>query len=157
MIPMKKLLLLVVGCALLLACDGKTLYSETDSDFTENRWLKSDVKFYEFHIKQPATQYELEVFFSHVYGYQFPKVPIIAEVTHPDGKIMSLEFDLILKDEKGEDLGDCAGDYCDVVQKIPTQKPLEPGSYKVRLMHDFEGEYLPNVLGVGIRVQQLMD
>lgn len=148
---------MLVFCTLLAGCNGKTLYSETDSDFPDNRWLKSDVKFYEFHIKQPATQYELEVFFSHIYGYQFPKVPLIAEITHPDGKITSLEFDLVIKNDQGEDLGDCAGDYCDLIQKIPTQQPLVPGSYKVRLMHDFEGEFLPNVLGVGIRVEQLVD
>ena len=146
-----------MSCALLAACNSKTLYSETDDNFTQNRWLKSDIKVYEFEITEPATPYEIEVFFSHVYGYQFPKVPLIAELTRPDGNITSHQFDFMIKDESGNELGDCAGDYCDLSQKIPVEGALSVGKYKLRLMHNFEGEFLPNVLGIGIRVEQLSD
>lgn len=148
---------MIFASILLVSCQGETHYSETDRSFEDNRWQKSDIKTYEFEIAQAATPYEIEVFFSHVYGYQFPKVPLIAEITYPDGTMESVDFDLLLKDASGAELGDCAGDYCDLTQKIEVPKPLTAGKYKVRLMHGFNGEFLPNVLGLGLRVQQLVD
>lgn len=152
---MKKLALFLFAFAL-ASCTGESVFSKTDKGFAENRWQKSDIKTYEFKIEQSATPYEMQVFFSHIYGYQFEKAPLIAEITYPDGQLSSVKFDLILKDASGE-LGDCAGDYCDLTQKIELPKPLEKGKYKVRLMHDFNGEYLPNVLALGLRVEKLMD
>ena len=148
---------LLVFAVFFISCSGESVFSKTDKGFVENRWAKSDIKTYEFEIDQAATPYEMQLFFSHVYGYQFAQVPVIAEVTYPDGQMSSIAFDLALKDASGAELGDCAGDVCDLVQNIALPKPLEPGKYKVRIMHNFNGEYLPNVLAVGLRVEQLQD
>ncbi|MBD3582098.1 gliding motility lipoprotein GldH family protein [Flavobacterium selenitireducens] len=152
---MKRLALALLAI-LATSCTSEAVFSKTDTAFAANRWQKSDIKTYEFEIDQAATPYEMQVFFSHVYGYQFEKVPLIAEVTYPDGQLSSLKFDLIVKDASGE-LGDCVGDYCDMTQKIELARPLDKGKHKVRLMHDFNGEYLPNVLALGLRVEKLMD
>jgi len=153
---MKKVAVALLA-VLLFSCQGDTFYSKTDKNFDENRWQKSDIKVYEFEITKEATPYEMQVFISHVYGYQFAEVPLIAEITYPDGEMSSVNFDLKLKDGSGSELGDCAGDYCDLTQKIDVPKPLSVGKYKVRLMHNFNGEYLPNMLALGLRVEQLQD
>lgn len=142
---------------LLISCNGNTLYSEIDKSFEENRWQKSDIKTYEFEIIQDATPYEANVFMSYIYGGQFAKIPMIAEITYPDGQMSSVAFDFVTKDDSGQELGDCSGDYCDLTQKIDLPKPLSPGKYKVRLMNTFNNEYVPNVFALGLVVEQLAD
>ncbi|RZJ72450.1 hypothetical protein [Flavobacterium sp.] len=153
---MKRVALLLLTF-LAISCSEKSLYSETDKSFDENRWQKSDIKVYEFEIAQAATPYEMDVFMSYVYGAQFAKIPMIAEVTYPDGQMSSVTFDFVTKTDSGEEKGDCSGDFCDLDQKIDLPKPLVRGKYKVRLMHNFNNEYLPNVLALGLRVNQLAD
>ncbi len=153
---MKKLLLFF-AFATIISCNEKAVYSDTDKSFEENRWQKSDIKVYEFELKQGATPYEMDVFMSYVYGAQFARIPLVAEVTYPDGQMSSVTFDFKTKTDSGEEAGDCSGDFCDLSQKIELPKPLVPGKYKVRLMHNFNNEYLPNVLALGIRVNQLAD
>lgn len=153
---MKRLALLLTAL-FLASCQNESVYSRTDKNFADNRWQKSDIKLYEFNLDQPATPYEIQVFVSHVYGYQFATVPLIAEITYPDEQISSVAFDLRLKDSSGAELGDCAGDYCDLTQKIRVPRPLVAGKYKVRLMHQFNAEYLPNILALGLRVEKLQD
>ncbi|RZJ68067.1 MAG: hypothetical protein EOO50_02980 [Flavobacterium sp.] len=151
---MKKILF-VFAMLLLISCNGKTVYSES-GDVPENRWQKADIKTYEFEIDQAATQYEIEVLMSYVYGSQVRPLPLIAEITYPDGQMRSSEFSLEFKNA-GEDLGDCSGDFCDIAQKIPTQETLVPGKYKLRLMHNSNEPFVANVLNLGIRVSQLND
>lgn len=151
---MKKIALVLL--VMLAACNGKDVYSETDRYFEDNRWEKSDIKTYEFEIEQSATPYELSVFLSHVYGYQFDSAPMIAEITYPDGSLSSVKFDFRFK-ENDKELGECAGDFCDLSQAIPVEKPLVAGKYKLRLMHNFNAEFLPNILALGLRVTQLPD
>jgi gliding motility-associated lipoprotein GldH len=153
---MKKIALFF-ALTLLVSCDGKSVYSQIDKDFKENRWQKSDIKVYEFEVSQAATPYGIDVFMSYVYGAQFAKIPLIAEVTYPNGEMTSVTFDFVTKTASGEELGDCSGDFCDLSQKIELPKPLSPGKYRVRLMHNFPNEYLPNVLALGLKVEQPND
>jgi gliding motility-associated lipoprotein GldH len=152
-----KQLILVCSFFLLFSCNDKTVYDKVDKDFPENRWQKSDVKTYTFEITKTGVNYTVEVLFSHIYGYQFSSAPLIAEITYPDGKLVSNGIILQIIGEDGEDLGDCAGDYCDLTQPIINNEPLAVGKYSVKLSHNFQAEFLPNVLGVGIQVKQEFD
>lgn len=151
---MKKILF-VFAALLLISCDGKTVYSES-GDVPENRWQKADIKTYEFDLEEAATPYEIEVLFSYVYGSQVKPLPLIAEITYPDGQMRSSEFNLEFKVD-GNDLGDCSGDFCDISQQIPVKEALVPGHYKFRLMQNSSEPFVPNVLNLGIRVKQLAD
>lgn len=149
---MKKTLLLLVLPFLFFSCNQSGVYDRFDSDFTENRWLKNDAKTYEFTIDDDTRLYDIVFTFSHVYGYQFDKVPLRFELTLPGGQTVQRAIDLPIKDAKGHDLGDCSGDYCDLDYVLENQKALKKGTYKITVSHAFEGPYLPNVLGIGLRV-----
>lgn len=152
-----KRLLFVLLTILLFSCNSKTIYDQVDKDFAKNRWQKSDVRTYSFEITTKGVYHNVYVLFSHVYGYQFSSAPLVAEITYPDGKVESRGIILQITGEDGEDLGDCAGDYCDIRQEIMKNEVLPVGKYTVKLSHNFQAEFLPNVLGIGIEVEQAVD
>jgi len=135
---------------LLVSCDKKSVYSQFDDDFTENRWEKTDVRNYEFTITETGN-YDLVLDFSHVYGFPFAQVPIKIEMSGPDGILFSENLNIELRKDDSE-VSDCSGDYCDMQQEIFTKRVLKAGSYKVLLSNEFDHEYLPNVLGIGIQI-----
>lgn len=145
--------LLAFAClisVLFSSCD-QSAFKQFDQDFTENRWAKTDVRSYDFDLEKDGS-YDVYVDFSHVYGAQFPSIPIKMEIFLPDGSKSIEKFVVQIKNEKGEDAGDCNGDYCDLKQEVFKNRPLEAGKYKITLANEFDFDYFPNVIGLGIRV-----
>ena len=48
-------------------------------------------------------------------------------------------------------------DYCDITQVMFTDKKMLAGKYSVEVSQLFKGDYLPNVLGVGVQVSTSKD
>lgn len=136
---------------LLLSCNGNSVYKHLDANFDENRWQRTDIKTYEFQLEKDGN-YNLAIVFSHVAGIQFAEIPLNFEMADANGIVLAENIILKTKDAQGNDIGDCAGDYCDMEQIVFTRKTLKAGSYKIRLANAFNHEYLPNVLGVGVNL-----
>ena len=151
---MKPKLFLIAFVFILISCNKNQVYEEFNRDFTDNRWEDKDVKSFEFENKQSEGVCDMKLHFGHISGFQFKEVPLEVEIFTPEGKVEVLPIVLKLKDESGNDIGDCSGDICDVFQTIKTFEKLEIGVYKIRVKSRFSGEYLPNVLGVGIVVEK---
>lgn len=137
--------------AVLFSCNQNTVYRQFDSSFDDNRWPRTDVKSYDVAIEKEGA-YDLEIDFSYVAGMQFGEIPIYFQLVNPNGKIETQDIIMQTKDANGKDVGDCAGDYCDMVHGVFQSKILKPGLYKVKLTNAFNHEYLPNVIGIGIRL-----
>lgn len=149
---MKKILFLaLLVLSLLVSCDKQNVYKEFDRSFDENRWLKSDVKVYNFTLEN-AGKYDLLIDYSHVAGFQFTEIPIRVEMVAPSGAVTGENYMIQTKDKQGKDLGDCTGDLCDIQQLLFKSRPLSSGHYKIRLINEFDNEYLPNTIGLGIRL-----
>lgn len=119
------------------------------------RWQASDKKIYEFDIEDENQLYNIVFQFSHVYGYQFASIPLMVYIESPDGKTEELKIDVPIKDDSGKDLAECAGDVCDLKYRIKEKTKLQKGIHKVTISHSFEGPYLPNVIGIGLNVENV--
>lgn len=150
-----KTLLLLSLFAILISCSKQNLFSRFDTFGEENRWQKSDAKVYDFTIDDDSQLYNVVFRFSHVYDYQFPSVPLNVLIESPDGKTEELKIDVPIKDDSGKDLGECAGDVCDLKYTIEEKTKLQKGIYKITISHSFEGPYLPNVIGIGLNVENV--
>ncbi len=139
---------------MIISCKKNLTFSEFDSSFKSNRWEKKEVKEYNFIIDDETKYYNLTLVFSHVYGYQFPSIPIKVELTNTDN-MENIVFDLQIIDKNGKQIGDCAGDICDLKYTFKEKTKLLKGKYKLKLSHTFNGPYLPNVIGVGLNVEKL--
>lgn len=119
----------------------------------DQRWQVSDAKVYEFDIENDSQFYNIVFQFSHVYGYQFSTIPMNFTIKSPDGKTEVIDINLAIADDSGKQLGDCSGDVCDLFYTLKERTKLQKGKYKVTVTHSFKGPYLPNVIGIGLAVQ----
>ena len=137
---------------LLFACDD-ALYKKTVKNFEQNRWYQTAPLEFEFDVEDIEATYDLTMHFSYVYGSQFSEIPIEVYITDPTHQIDKIPYDLKLRDEHGNELGDCAGDVCDLAVYIKERYTFkEKGAYKIQVLNKFNNEYLPNVLAIGFRV-----
>lgn len=148
-----KNLLTIALFFILISCNSSSTFSQFDKMGEDNHWGKSDIKTYEFEIKEDSKFYNVVFEFSHVYDYQFATVPIQFVIESPDGKKETLAIDLAIKDANGKEIGECAGDVCDLDYQIKEKTKLANGTYKIKISHNFKGApYLPNVIGIGLKV-----
>ena len=150
-----KITLLFAALTLFVSCDKSKLFSEFNTFGESNRWQKTDVEVYEFAVEDDSQQYDLTFRFSHVYDYQFDSVPINFTIEKPNGEKENFSIDLAIKDSSGKEIAECAGDVCDLKFKIKEKIKLEKGNYKVTISQNFNGPYLPNVIGIGLDVNSV--
>ncbi len=138
---------------LIVSCNKSEVYSKFDDGFPENRWQEKDAKTYDFTIDDDSKLYNITFRFSHVYDYQFNSIPVNFTIVNPNGETEKKQIDLKIKDASGKELAECSGDFCDLNYKLEENSKLLKGNYKIIVSHSFEGPYLPNVLGVGLKVE----
>lgn len=139
----------------LISCTSSSTFNQFDKMPENNHWEKSDTKVYEFEIKDTSenSYYNIVFQFSHVYDYQFASIPIQFIIKTPDGKEETLNINLPIKETNGKEIGDCAGDICDLKYLLKTKTKLIKGTYKIIVSNNFNGaNYLPNVIGIGLEV-----
>jgi len=141
---------LIIAALLLTGCE-KTAFKQYDTDFVGNRWQKNDVKTYNFELKENGT-YDVMIDFSHVYGTQFNSLPLKVIMVKPDQSRETADYLLELRDADGNELGDCSGDYCDLREPVFSKRELKAGNYQISVANNFEYDFVPNVLGIGVRV-----
>jgi gliding motility-associated lipoprotein GldH len=149
-----KFLLLFSVFSLLISCSDNH-FRQFDILPEDQRWQASDKKVYEFNIENEAQLYTINFQFSHIYGYQFASFPLSISIESPNGKTEVLNIDLKIADDSGKQLAECSGDVCDLFYKIKEKTKLQKGNYKITVSHSFEGPYLPNVIGLGLAVENV--
>lgn len=144
-----KILVLFAVLFSLSSCE-KSAFKQFD-EFDENRWYQNDVRQYDFVIPESGN-YDLKINFSSAYGSPFAAIPLKVTIVFPDKTTTVDDVSLKLLDESGTVLSDCSGDFCDLEQVVFSNKKFDAGSYKISVANEFDHEFLPNVLGVGIRL-----
>ena len=59
---------------------------------------------------------------------------------------------LMTVDENGKELGDCAGDICDLKHLLVSKAKLLKGEHQITVTHSFHFDYLPNIIHIGLDV-----
>ena len=144
-------LLLVMG---LQSCNTNEVYHDFQNDFTDNRWSSNDSRVFEFANDDLAGLYTIKIQLAHIYDFEFSKIPLEITIIPPSKKKETLSMDLVVKDATGKDIGDCTGDICDVYAPIQSNIKLQKGKYTLEVKNNFEGAYLPNILGIGVIIEK---
>jgi len=139
----------------LISCSEKTEYSKFIRLPENHKWFKTDAKTFEFSIGDTTKIYNVEFEFSHIADYQFASVPIRIDITNPKGELELHSIDFNIVDKNGKPLADCGGDICDMSMNVLEKTKLQKGKYTIKISHDFDKPYLPNVIGIGIKVKEL--
>lgn len=148
--------LFFIALFLMLSCDESAVYQKIDTDFEKNRWFKTVIKNHTIDIKKESA-YTLFFDFRHVHDFQFAEIPIQFRIEDPNGTVSVEKIMLSIKDKNGKDKGECMGDICDLRQIVFSDKLLKEGNHTISISHQFEGEYLPNVIGIGLRLEEIIN
>lgn len=147
---MKKYILVIFGL-FLVSCNKNTIHDSFERDFILNRWITNEELTFEFSIPEDGV-YDIDLHFGHVYDFQFATIPLELTFLNEQQIINQKAIDLVIKNDKGEDLADCSGDICDLYQNIEKEVSMQKGTYVIKVKNKFPASYLPNILGLGIRV-----
>ena len=124
-----------------------------NKDFENNRWLKQDIKTFDFEVDEPTDSAKIAAKFSHIYEPGYNNIPLEVTIKNPDGKEETFTANLQLKDAEGKEVTDCLGDICDLEQTIKDGYSLKKGKYIITLANNVQTPYLPNVIGIGINIE----
>lgn len=138
---------------IMTSCNNSSVYNE-GHDFPKNQWLKKNSNSFVFTIDDDASLYDVTFNLSHVYDYQFASAPLSFKWTKPDGSSEVIPVDFKFKDENGKELGDCAGDICDLKHTLASKAKLLKGEHQITITHSFHFDYLPNIIHIGLDVSK---
>lgn len=145
---------LIAGLFLMMiSCGNSSVYNE-GHDFPKNQWPKKSTNSFVFTIDDEASLYDVTFNLSHVYDYQFASAPLLFKWIKPDGSSENIRVDFKFKDKNGKELGDCAGDICDLKHTLTSQTKLLKGEHQITVTHSFNFDYLPNIIHIGLDVSK---
>lgn len=151
-IGMKKIIPFI-AFLVILSCNKDNVFHKFDKDFESNRWSKLDIKKYDFEISE-ANKYDVILEFSHIYDYDMKTIPLVIKIQSPDGTQTTEKLDLSIKDKFGKHLADCSGDICDLKYVLKSNYDLSKGSFSISISNTSKFGFLPNVLGIGLKVKK---
>lgn len=131
------------------ACDRS--YHKFDKDFVDFKWPKDDHRNFEFEVPEDGL-YDLTFELSHGYTYPFANLPLHFLIVAPDGAKQNFNIDIPISDANGRKIGECALDICDLNFNIKNGVNLIRGQYKIVISNAFSGAYVPDIIGIGLRV-----
>jgi gliding motility-associated lipoprotein GldH len=132
----------------LFSCDSNVVFDSFSNDFKDNRWLSEDYHEFDFIIEKEGN-YEVQLHFGHIDKYQIPKVDVQIEITTPEGTVKAIPMVLEMQSETIK--SDCMGDICDLFVLIVSDNMIQ-GKHKIVVKNTSKYPYLPDVLGIGIKV-----
>ena len=128
---MKKLLTVLVIAIGLMSCepDG-SVYVEHQELSPELEWLKKDVRTFKVPVTDNKQAYNLSLSFRYATGYQYPTANVKVTETSPSGKETIKEYDLKVREENGDYIGEPGFDIWDSEHLVEANKKYEEtGTY----------------------------
>ena len=152
---MRKAALLLFGmCMLLYSCDQAKIY-ENHLDNERITWNRFDVKTFNIDIEDTTASYDFYVAIRHITAFPFGFITIQFTIYTPSGETRMLEQKIILKDDKGNWLGDGMGDLWDLNHLVREDfRFTRPGTCTVEVSSTMSQANLPGIMQVGLIVRR---
>jgi gliding motility-associated lipoprotein GldH len=146
--------ILVLVVFILNACNSNVVFSKYHT-FKDDEWKASEKAEFDLEIKDTKTLNNVSLMIRHADAYPFNNIFLFVTTTYPDGKITKDTMEVILANQKGEWLGNGAGDIFDF--KVPIKKnvmfPLA-GKYHFAFEQGMRVDPLPLVMDFGFEIEK---
>lgn len=128
---MKKLLTVLSIALSLLACQPEDrIYAEHQELSPEVEWLKKDTRTFKVPVTDNNQTYNLSLSFRYANGYQYPTANVKVTETSPSGKEVVKEYELKVREDNGNYIGEAGYDIWDSEHLVePNKKYQETGTY----------------------------
>lgn len=134
--PLIKVNLLFLFIALFSSCgDSGVLYKKYEK-IKDLEWKKGDQKTFVIHIDDNRRPKEMVLTFRYATGYQFDKVFLKVTEINPQGERTIRDVDFLVRDEKGQFIGEKGFDIIDLEYVLASNKEFPThGDYTYIIEH----------------------
>ncbi|HAQ69978.1 gliding motility lipoprotein GldH [Salibacteraceae bacterium] len=149
----KNLILSMLTIAIgLIACQPEgRVYIEHQELSPEIEWLKQDSREFLVPIDSIDSPYNLSLSFRYANGYQFEVAKVMVTETSPSGKESVYEYELKVRDDKGEYIGEPGYDIWDSEHLVEANKEYEEkGTYIYMIEHNMPIDPLNFAMEIGL-------
>jgi gliding motility-associated lipoprotein GldH len=151
-----KTLMAAAFALLLTACDPARVY-EQNVELPEKNWTVDNAPVFEFAIEDTTKQYNVYFNVRYSLAYDYYNLYLRHHLTAPDSSEVSTALhDLHLMDAKtGKPAGKGSSDTYDL-QALALKDVAFPqaGTYRLQLTQYMRRDPLPNVMAIGVRVEE---
>lgn len=149
---MKKIYSICLLSFLLFSCqqEGRIYVKHLDLS-PEVEWLSKDKREFKVPIEDNSIPYNLSLTFRYATGYQYQVAKVKVTETSPSGKVTTEEYDLKIREDNGDYIGDPGFDIWDSEHMIEADKKyLETGTYTYQIEHIMPNDPLYFAMSVGV-------
>lgn len=156
-IVMRKLVTILILALGLLACQPEgQIYNEHKELSPGLEWLKKDVREFKVPIDDNSVSYNVSLSFRYLSSFQPHVVKVKVTEIDPDGNEIVEEYDLKVRDEGGDYIGEFAYEIWDSKHLIvPGKNYSKPGLYTYLVEHNMDTAPLKNAMEIGMIVEKV--
>lgn len=149
-----RLFILLCFLFLLTACDKGVVFSKYEK-FEENEWFAKNKVNFEIEITDAQSLHDVSIMVRHADAYPYNNLFLFLYTKYPDGKLTTDTLECILANNKGEWLGNGAGDIFDIT--IPLKKNVRfplAGKYSFTFEQAMRTDPLPLIMDFGFEIKK---
>ena len=152
---MKVLYTLLLFTILLFSSCGNNVVFSKYQNFEDNNWFAKNKASFDVEMTDINSLHDISVMVRHADAYPYSNLYLFLTTTYPDGKVMKDTLECILASNKGEWVGNGAGDIFDITipLKQSTRFPLA-GKYTFSFEQAMRTDPLPLIMDFGFEVKK---
>ncbi|MDI9340747.1 MAG: gliding motility lipoprotein GldH [Sediminibacterium sp.] len=145
---------LVVLLIVLTGCKNNTIFSKYET-FAENEWQANNKVTFKVNVVDSINLHDIYLMVRHAESYPYSNLFLFVTTRYPDGKELKDTMELILANQKGEWLGDGAGEIYDY--RVPVKKNIRfarGGEYQFSFEQGMRVDPLPLIMDFGFEIEK---
>ncbi|MDA3893636.1 MAG: hypothetical protein PF517_18375 [Salinivirgaceae bacterium] len=149
---MNKIFAIVFVFISLIACQPKNRVYVKHKDLSSNlEWLKKDVREFKVPIDDTISAYNLSLSFRYAQGFQHKVAQVLVTEISPSGAESKNEFELKVRNDNGEYIGEPGYDIWDSEHiVVPNKIYSETGVFTYKIEHNMPNDPLNLAMEIGV-------
>jgi gliding motility-associated lipoprotein GldH len=146
--------IVVLVLVLLSSCNSNTVFSKYET-FAENEWAAKNKVTFKIPVTDSVNLHNIYFMVRHAESYPYSNLFLFVSTKYPDGKVLSDTMELVLANQKGQWLGEGAGDLYDY--KVAVKKNIrfaQKGNYEFSFEQGMRVDPLPLIMDLGIEIEK---
>jgi gliding motility-associated lipoprotein GldH len=149
-----KTILFISAVLLLSSCKNNVVFSKYEN-FENNEWFAKNKVTFDVEMSDVNSLHDISVMVRHADAYPYSNLYLFLTTKYPDGKVTLDTLECILANQKGEWMGNGAGDIFDITipLKQSTRFPLA-GKYSFTFEQAMRTDPLPLIMDFGFEIKR---
>lgn len=151
--PYKNWLIILPLMLLFTSCEQHFVQKWTDIAYLN--WTASNVVSNDIEITETEATHQVSIGLRYLHDISQKSIKVGLEIISPSQKITSKEYDIQLKDENGEDIGEVMANLVDIIQIVEKDMKFEEkGKYTFKIKQLTGENDLAGIVEVGLIIDK---